>query len=322
MRADRLLAILLLLQNRGRMTAHALSEELGVSIRTMYRDLDALSAAGAPIYADRGPGGGWNLLKSYRSSFSWFTETELRLLFTPTQTHPMDDLFEQNAPQMLWLKLFSALPDAQRRYTEEVQQRLFLDTERWWNHRETVPFLQILHNAVWTQQQVQISYRRSNDTVVTRLIHPLGLVSKGYIWYVVGATEQVTRVYRVSRIQHCLPTEEHFERPVNFDLARFWKEWQRDFLQTFSPVVVTLQTNREGIRLLVKVLGEEIQQLVERAEPLWKGETGELQLPFESQDTALRILLGLGTAIEVISPPELRKQFQKVAFSITSLYSQ
>lgn len=321
MRADRLLTILHLLQNRGRMTAQALAEEVGVSMRTMYRDLDALSIAGAPIYADRGPGGGWNLLKDYQAAFSWFTEAELRLLFTAPKTNPIDDLTEKNALQALWLKLFSALPATQRRYTEEARQRLYLDTERWWNTREAVPYLQILHDAVWTQRKVQIVYRRNDNTTSTRLIEPLGLVSKGYIWYVVGYSEKASRVYRLSRIQSCLLTEEHFERPENFDLALFWKEWQSDFLQTFSPITVSLRTSRGELSTLAKVFGEEIYRLVDQPEAHQEGEKIQFQWQFESLDAAQHTLLGLGTAIEVLSPPTLREQLQEVATQVASLYS-
>lgn len=322
MRADRLLAILLLLQNRGRMTAQALAEELDVSIRTMYRDLDALSIAGAPIYADRGPGGGWNLLKDYQAAFSWFTEAELRLLFTAAKESPINELAEKDARQALWLKLFSILPTAQRRYTEEARQRLYLDTEKWWNQRESVPFLHILHDAVWAQQKVHIVYRRSDGTTTTRLIEPLGLVSKGYIWYVVGNSEDISRVYRISRIQSCVLTEVRFERPEKFDLSLFWKEWQNDFWQTFSPITVTIRTTLAETNTLAKVLGEEVYRLVDQPDTVREGDNIELQLQFESLDAAQRALLGLGTAVEVLFPTELRNQLQKIAASVTSLYSK
>lgn len=321
MRADRLLAILLLLQNRGRMTAQVLAEELGVSMRTMYRDLDALSIAGAPIYADRGPGGGWNLLKGYQSSFSWFTEAELRHLFTPAKASPMDELAGKDAHQEIWLKLFSALPAAQRHYTEEVRQRIYLDTERWWNNREEAPSLQILHNAVWAQQKVQIVYQRHESKATARLIEPLGLVSKGYIWYVIGKSEESIRVYRLSRIQSCIPTEERFARPESFDLVQFWQEWQNHFLQTFSPITVLLKTTPAEINTLVKVFGEGISRL--RAQPAnaLEEETIQLQLQFESLDAAQRALLGFGATIEVLSPVELRGQLQHAAASVIALYS-
>ena len=321
MRADRLLAILLLLQTRGRMTAQALAGELGVSMRTMYRDLDALSIAGAPIYADRGPGGGWNLLKEYQSSFSWFTEAELRLLFTITQASPIEKLAEKDELQALWLKLFSVLPAAQRRYTEDARQRIYLDSEVWWNNHEAVPYLQILHDVVWTQQKVQVTYRRSDGMVITRLIEPLGLVNKGSIWYVVGNTENVCRVYRISRIQRCLLTEERFERPENFDLSQFWKEWQSKFLQTFSPITVSLRTARVEINTLVKVFGEEIYRLIKQPEMVQEEDTIILQMQFETMAAAQRALLGLGTAIEVLSPAQLRDQLQKAASSVASFYS-
>ena len=229
MLADRLLALLLLLQTRGRVTAQSLSKRLEVSERTVYRDLVALSMAGVPVYAERGPGGGWSLLEDYRTNLTRLTEAEINTLFVSGTTDPLKDLWPGKASEDAMLKLLAALPSVYRNNAELARQRIHLDATGWFRHDESVPHLPLLQEAVWNEQRVRLTYRRGSDNSVNRrIVSPYGLVAKASIWYLVCSTEESggeMRVYRVARISEAEATGEHFERPADFDLPAFWSRW-------------------------------------------------------------------------------------------------
>jgi predicted DNA-binding transcriptional regulator YafY len=181
MRADRLISILLLLQARGRLTAGELSSQLEVSERTIYRDLDALGMAGVPIYSEHGPGGGYALLDSYRTTLTGLTESEVRTLFMSGVYGPLADLGLAEALEVALLKLSAALPEAQQRRAERMRQRIHLDAVPWFQTREAVPFLQDLQEAIWHDEQVRITY-----TPLIRMgwlpNRPSGMWSPGATW--------------------------------------------------------------------------------------------------------------------------------------------
>src|SRR5574340_1555919 len=226
MRASRLVALLLLLQTRGRMTADALATVLEVSVRTIYRDLEALSLAGVPVYAERGPGGGWSLLEDYRTNLTRLTEAEVNTLFVSGTTGPLKDLWPAKASEDAMLKLLAALPSVYRNNAELARQRIHLDATGWFRHDEPVPHLPLLQEAIWNDRRLHLTYRRGGDnTVNQRTVNPYGLVAKASIWYLVCTTLESggeMRVYRVARIQDAESTGEHFERPANFNLPAFW----------------------------------------------------------------------------------------------------
>ena len=161
MRADRLLSILMLLQARGRLTAGELARELEVSERTIYRDVDALSASGVPIYGDRGPDGGYALLDSYRTSLTGLTEREVRALFMLSIPAPLADLGVDGELRTALHKLAAALPDARRGDEERVRRRIHLDAVWWSREHEPVPYLAAIHEAVWQDRRLSIRYRQA-----------------------------------------------------------------------------------------------------------------------------------------------------------------
>ena len=224
LRADRLLPILLLLQARGRMTARELAERLEVSERTIYRDLDALSTAGIPIYAERGPGGGCELLNGYQTKLNGLTEMEVRALFLLSVSGPLVDLGLGKALEDALLKLSTALPAPYRSNAELMRQRIHLDTAPSYSSEMRVPYLHIIQDALWQDRKLHLTYSSGNSHSIEQLGDPYGLVARARTWYLVGAIAGRVQVFRVSQLQAVETTQECFERPGTFDLAAYWAE--------------------------------------------------------------------------------------------------
>ena len=223
MRADRLLATLLLIQTRGKTTAGELSKELEVSERTVYRDLDALSAAGVPVYAERGPGGGVALLEGYETRLTGLKEAEVRalsqVLSSLSVPGSLVDLGLGGALESALLKLSAALPAMHRGSAQGTRGHVHLDTARWFAPTELVPHLQTVQEAVWGERRLRLVYCADDGGARARVLKPYGLVAKVGVWYVVGKTARGTRVYRVSRIREA-ELGEPFERPARFRPCR------------------------------------------------------------------------------------------------------
>lgn len=321
MRADRLLSMLMMLQIHGRMTAAELAERLEVSTRTIYRDLDALSTAGVPVYTERGPGGGVSLLEQYRTRLTGLKEEEVRALFTLTVSGLLADLGAEEAAERARLKLQAALPAPFREDAQRVQERLLLDPSGWFRPPEPVPYLSLLQEAVWSSRRVRMRYRLRDGAWVRRLVDPYGLVAKAGVWYVVGAMYGATRVYRVSRIGDAVLTESTFRRPEEFDLAAFWRQWSARFEEQMGRYEVTVRVPPGAERLVVDAFGEGVYHLLADAEPDEDGRV-TICLPFPSAHDAARELLGLGTAVEVVDPPELRKKIVTKAAAVAVFYDE
>ncbi len=198
MRADRLVAALLVLQSKGRVTAAGLARELEVSERTARRDLEGLAMAGVPVYSQPGRGGGWELVGGARTDLSGLTADEARALFLiagPDAATP-----EVRAALR---KLVRALPSTFREQAEAAAGAVVRDPAGW-DHAEPPPpptHLEALQRAVIEAVQVELGYRRRDGRVSTRTVHPLGLVVKNGVWYLVGGTDAGQRTFRVSRVR-------------------------------------------------------------------------------------------------------------------------
>lgn len=323
MRADRLLTILLLLQANRRVTAQKLAKRLEVSERTIYRDIEALSAAGVPVYAERGPGGGCTLLGEYRSGLTGLNEGDVRTLLLSGVPGPLADLGLDKALEAALLKLLAALPSARRPEVERARQRLHLDAAAWnAPDVEETPHLRTIQEAVWQDRKLRLSYRRKDWEVVERVVEPLGLVAKASIWYLVGRVDGQQRVYRVSRVQAVTLTEETFERPADFDLAAYWAEWLAGFRGALAIYPVTARFAPEAIPAIPHVFGEAAHALIEQAGPPDREGRITLQLTFESGAVACSMLLGFGPLVEVLEPPELRQRVIQQAENIVAFYRQ
>ena len=198
MRADRLLSLLMMLQARGRVTAETLAQELEVSVRTVYRDLDALSGAGVPVYAEKGPGGGIALLESYRTTLTGLTTEESRALFMLNIPAPLAQLGVSQELKTALLKLSAALPASRRAEEERARQRFHLDAVGWSQSLEPAPYLQLVQQALWNDRRLKLFYRTFFGTLIERVGEPLGLVAKASVWYLVYTEAEVRRVVRVA----------------------------------------------------------------------------------------------------------------------------
>ncbi|MBV8283847.1 MAG: WYL domain-containing protein, partial [Candidatus Eremiobacteraeota bacterium] len=251
MKADRLISLLLLLQSRGQCTAPVLAELLEVSERTIYRDVDALSAAGVPVYCERGSTGGILLSDGYRQTLTHFSEDEIRALFA-SGASPLADLGFDGGLDRALEKLHGGLADVHRRAAEKSRSRIHLDGRRWNQAEPPRALLTLLRRAVWDDRRVEMRYEDRNRNASTRVVEPLGLVAKAGIWYLVARSENELRSFRVERIAGASELEEHFSRPSDFDLERYWAESSARFAETSRSenLVVTFAVEPSAIERL------------------------------------------------------------------------
>src|SRR6516225_3565414 len=229
MRASRLLSLLMLLQSRGRTSAQALARELEVSVRTIHRDVDELSAAGVPIWADRGRAGGFQLQPGWRTRVDGLTAPEAQAMFLGGLPGPAAELGLGEAMASAQLKLLAALPEGWREDARRVSSRFHLDPIDWYRGPAATDHLPAIARAVWGERRIDVRYE-SWRGVVERELDPLGLVLKAGVWYLVaragGASAgkgAALRTYRLSNILALTIAEEGFQRPKEFDLAVWWQ---------------------------------------------------------------------------------------------------
>lgn len=319
MRASRLLSLLLLLQSRGRMTARELADELEVSVRTVYRDVEALGASGVPVYADRGPAGGYRLVDGYRTRLTGLTAQEADSLFLAGMPGPAAELGLGAVVAAAQLKVLAALPPELRSRAGRVRERFHLDTPGWFRGAEEVPHLAVVADAVWRQRRVLVRYRRWSDSEVTRTVEPLGLVLKAGLWYLVARADDDLRTYRVSRVLEATVLDEGFERPAGFDLAEFWAGWSERFERRMYPMRVTVRLTPAGLRSARVLLSLVASRALEDVEPT--GEWTTVEVPVESLHHALVDLVRLGPEAEVVAPPELRDRMKSTLAAMLAVYT-
>ncbi|AXI76461.1 helix-turn-helix transcriptional regulator [Peterkaempfera bronchialis] len=319
MRADRLLSLLLLLQNRGRLTAGELAAELEVSVRTVYRDVEALAAVGVPVYADRGPDGGYRLLDGYRTRLTGLNADEAGSLFLAGLPGPAAELGLGAELASARLKLLAALPAETGERAERIRERFHLDPGRWFAEASPVPHLGTVADAVWRQRALRIRYRKWGPAEVDRAVEPLGVVLKAGEWYLVAAADGGFRTYRVARILACSQGDP-FERPPDFDLAAYWDGWSRGFQESAYGQSVDILLTEEAARRVRALFAPVQAHAVEAAGA--PGPDGRLRvaLPVESLRHAAWDLLRLGAGAEVLGPPELRERIAATARATAELY--
>lgn len=323
MRASRLVQLLLLLQTNGKLTASRLASELEVSVRTIYRDVEALSGAGVPIYAEAGPGGGIRLVDGYRTRLTGLTAEEAEALALSGLPGAASELGLGTVLAAAQLKVDAALPPELRSRAVRMRERFHLDAPGWFAREEPVPHLAGLSRAVWEEQRVEMRYAK-RDGEVRRVIDPLGLVLKAGVWYLValsGRTRSV-RTFRVSRVQAVKVLDEPALRPDGFDLAAQWAASSLAFFETWPTLEVRVRIRGEQIRHLRDVLqpgaaSEAIAGASAADDDGWC----EATLRMESPGMAIHELLRFGGALEVLEPPELRQAMTSAAAELAQRYA-
>jgi predicted DNA-binding transcriptional regulator YafY len=312
MRADRLVATLLVLQARGRVTAAELADELEVSIKTARRDLEALAIAGIPVYSQPGKGGGWQLIGGARTDLSGLTAAEARTLFMvagPSSTATPE-------AKAALRKLVQALPETFRADAEAAASAVVLDPAKWGG--TTVPrppHLDALQRAVVDGVQVRLGYADRQRSQTERVVHPLGLVEKDGVWYLVGSTDRGMRTFRVDRVRAVEPTGEAVVRPPGFDLAETW-----------DSVVATIEERRASARAVVLAppwarwaLRGQFGPSTEVLRELPDGRI-EVEVGAPTNDHLAENLAGWGERIEVIGPPEVRGLLADIGRQLVERY--
>lgn len=260
MRADRLVATLLLMQARGRVTAAEVAEELEVSVATARRDLEALSTAGIPVYPQPGRGGGWSLVGGARTDLSGLTAAEAQALFL--LVGPAAAV----APEVkaALRKLVRALPDTFRADAEAAADAVVLDPARWGERtRDRSPVVELLQRAVVRRRTVRFAYtsRSRGGQRAERTVEPWGLVDKDDVWYLVGGTERGQRTFRVDRMAEVVEGAETFERPAGFDLSAAWERVVTEVEQRRSLVSATVSVAARFVYVLRDQYGRHCEVL-------------------------------------------------------------
>jgi predicted DNA-binding transcriptional regulator YafY len=311
-RADRLVAVLLILQARGRITAAELADELEVSTRTARRDLEALSTAGIPVYSQPGRGGGWSLIGGARTDLSGLTAAEARTLFLVAGPSA------SATPQMkaALRKLVHALPEPFRAEAEAAASAVVLDPTSWDRVRVPPPeHLGVLERAVVDGVQVRLGYAGRDRPESERTVHPLGLVAKNSVWYLVAGTDAGLRTFRVGRVRSVVVTDAPVERPDGFDLAETWES-----------VKVSIDERRAGFRAIARVDAETVRWLRSAfGTRLSVGDVGvdgrlEVQIRSWSANTVAAELASFGARVEVLQPEEVREELARLGADLGTLY--
>ena len=320
MRASRLMSILLLLQNRGRLTADQLAAHFEVSVRTIYRDIDELSAAEVPVYADRGPGGGFQLLDGYRTKLTGLSPSEAETLFIAGLPGPAAEMGLADALATAQLKLTAALPESTRANARRLSARFHLDPVDWFRSAASARLLPAIATAVWDELAIDVQYKRSgSDKATSRRLQPLGLVLKAGTWYVVAQAGDNVRTYRISNILDLQQTSERFTRPKDFDLVRFWTASSRAYEVGIYRGTAELRVSKRGMARLEGLGAAVLQAAQDSAEPENSGGWTRVTIPIESIEQAAFHMLTLGVDAEVLKPVALRRRVAKTAREVADL---
>jgi predicted DNA-binding transcriptional regulator YafY len=309
MRSDRLLSILLLLQTHQRVPASELAARLEVSVRTIMRDVEALSASGVPVYAERGRHGGICLLPDFRTDVTGLTADEARALFVLVNDRSHTELGLGQAIGSALRKVMAALPEAHRDAADMISRRILIDPSRWRSATQPVTTLDVLQQAVFADRRVVMHYRRSSDQRVQRYtVDPYGLVDKASVWYLIADHKAQPKMFRVDRITDTQLSNEPVKRRTRVELAEVWETLSRQIEDIPAPVHVRVRVQPN---LLGRFLRLHHADLINppptnrASQPDELPQPTELELGFRSLGATTQ-LLGYGADVEVLEPDDVR----------------
>lgn len=325
MRSDRLLSILLLLQTRGQLPASELAECLEVSVRTVMRDVEALSGAGVPVYTVRGPHGGIALLPGYRTDVTGLTAEESRALFVLLSGRAHAELGLGQAIGSALRKLMAALPAPYRPDADLASRRILIDPARW---REPsvrpAADLSALQQAVFADRRLRLRYRHSEDgRVRSYTLDPYGLVNKAGVWYLVADHRGQPKLFRADRVGGATVLDEPVQRRDGLELAEVWDRLRRRIDDIPTPVAVTVSVSRQILGRFLRVHQADLAG-PPPAEPATQSgsepQRVRVEMAFRSLGAAEALLM-FGTDAEVLSPPELRQTLARKAAQAAAAYA-
>ncbi|WP_405890001.1 YafY family transcriptional regulator [Streptomyces sp. NBC_00133] len=315
MKSDRLLSILLLLQTRGLVPAAELAERLEVSVRTIYRDIESLSASGVPVYAERGRHGGIALLPGFRTDVTGLTADESRALFVLAAQGAHSALGLDEALGSALRKVMAALPEPHRPAAELTSRRILVDPARWMRGTQPAVDLDVLNSAVFTDRRLRLRYRHSGTTEPrTYTLDPYGLVVKAGVWYLVADHRAAPRLFRADRVLAATLTDAPVRRRAGQELADVWEVLRRQVEDRPADVRVTVRVRADRLDLFLRIQASQLA-----AEPVPAGEWAHVELALAST-MAARALLAFGESVEVLSPPEAREELAQAAAAVVELY--
>jgi predicted DNA-binding transcriptional regulator YafY len=316
MRASRLLSILILLQLRGRLTAAGLAAEFEVSERTIYRDVDALSAAGIPIYGDRGPGGGFQLLDGYRTRLTGLSASEAEAMAMIGLPGPAAELGIGTATSGARNKLFAALPGGGAASADRMTARFHLDAVDWYRGGEALPHLPAIARAVLDQHELSMRYEGWQG-VRDWIVEPLGLVLKAGIWYLAARGGGKICIFRIANIDSLSIGDIPFERPADFHLATWWRAEQVRFEAELFAVRATVRASAEGCKRLAAQSPRGAAAVAGATPPATDG-WREMTMEVEDADHGARDMLAIGPEVEVLAPESFRLRIGALARKIAT----
>jgi predicted DNA-binding transcriptional regulator YafY len=318
LRTERLVAITLLLQARGKMTAERLSEIMDVSVRTIYRDMDTLSLAHVPVAMDKGPGGGFYLPEDYRLDPATFTSEEAVALAVGGSIADGYQIFESgDGLRRALVKLEASLPEEYRADVRAARERLLFDTTGWHRWPSAVTpgaHLDTLRAALWGARQVDILYRKPRDEEGDwRRVEPYGLVCKAGTWYLVAYchTRRDFRTFRVDRILETTVREEPVRPRPSFNLHDYWEETKERFRAEIPSLTVTMRAGAKARRWL------RAATVVEEADD----GTAVVEMSFPHPNAAVAYALSWSTELVVLDPPDVREAVVAAAQRLLERYS-
>lgn len=320
-RADRLVSLVLLLRQRGRMTADQLANELEVSTRTVLRDIDALSSAGVPVYADRGRHGGFSLLPGFRTELTGLNHDEALALFTAGSGHAQRTFGLSGPLASAMRKVVDALPDQNRSSLEEAAQRLLIEPEADLLSRRAVAesladgVMSEVRGAVLTGHRLRIEYCAAGEEARTRVVDPLGLVTVRGTTYLLAIRDGRDRTYRLSRMIRAEKLPDSALRPEHVDLDSLWAQRSAQFLaENHLPVTVRVhRSSRDELRDMARAVHAESE-----VDATWI----RLEVSFEDLRHAVWAVWQLGTEAEVLEPESLRTALHDRAATLVLRYER
>lgn len=318
MRASRLLSILTTLQAKGHVTAQTLADEFEVSLRTIYRDVDSLSAAGIPIYSVQGNGGGYRLLDGYRVRLNGLSSIESKALFLAGLTRQAADLGMGAVAASARTKLLAALPEDMR--SGATKTRFHFDAPAWFAEAETLDHLPVVADAVWSQRPIRMHYQ-SRKADKERRVEPLGIVLKGGAWYLVAQVDYEVRTFRISRIGQMEVLDERFEYPKAFDLEAYWAESIRRYEVDLHPNRAKIRLSPWGIEMMEELLPPYVRTRAVISEEADARGWRQVSVSVGSIAHAATELLRFGAEVEVIGPPALRAKMSEIVGTLAKVYA-